>query len=97
MQNTIDQFKSNYSAINARFDTLGARDPGKDGCFFGVNRGVIARQMMAISTKTGETNTEALLDRLRTIYLAVESEVRGGLSSDCRGALIDCLVEATDA
>lgn len=92
METTLNQFIEYNTAANTLFNSLGAINPGRDACFFGVPRGVMAQQMLQLSKRTKETDPEVLLGWLRQIYGSVEHAVAGGLSHDCRVPLIETLV-----
>ena len=94
MQTTIDQFQTFRASADALFNSLGAIDVARDGCFHGANRGALARQMVALSRQKKTDNPDALLEVLRGIYRAVEMEIAGGLPGNCRNELIETLVEA---
>ena len=93
MRTTIEQFQSFRASADALFNSLGAIDVARDGCFHGVNRGALARQMVTLARKLKTDDASVLLDILRKIYCAVEKEVAGGLPGNCRNELIKMLVE----
>jgi len=97
MQNTINKFRDFHGAISSKFNSLGALDPARDGVFLAVPRGRFAAQMLKVSQATGWTDPEQILDSLRQIYRAVEGEIAGGLSGDCRDSLVDALVAEVKA
>lgn len=92
MQDTTQQFIDFYGVINARFNSLGAIDQGRDGVFFGTPRPRITSQMLRVSKQTGEADADKVLTTLRTIYSEAEHAIAGGLSGDCRDSLIDALI-----
>ena len=93
MQQIIDKFQSFRASADALFNSLGAIDVARDGCFHGANRGALARQMVALSRQKKIDDASVLLDILRKIYCAVEKEIAGGLPGNCRNELIETLVE----
>lgn len=92
MQNTINKFQEYRSACDALFNSLGAVDPAKDACFFGVSRPLMAKQMMTLSDKLKTDDVSELLNTLRDIYRHVEAEVAGGMPANGRAELIEVLV-----
>ena len=92
METTIDKFHTMHRMAASRFNSLGAINPGEDGCFFGTPWGRLARQMLVLSDRLKTDDPETLLEALREIYRAVEKEVAGGLPSNCRDDLIETLV-----
>ena len=93
MRTTINKFQSFRASADALFNSLGAIDVARDGCFHGVNRGALARQMVTLSRKLKIDDASVLLDILREIYKATEKEIAGGLPGNCRNELIETLVE----
>ena len=92
MENTITKFHTMHRAADALFNSLGALNPARDACFFAVNRGRMARQMLVLSDRLQTDDTETLLEALRRIYRAVENEMAVGLPSNCRDELIETLI-----
>jgi hypothetical protein len=97
MRDTINRFRDFHATINAKFNNLGALDPARDGVFLAVPRGRLAAQMLKVAQATGATDPDQILDSLRQIYRAVEGEIAGGLSGDCRDSLVDALVAEVEA
>lgn len=92
MHTVIDQFKTYHGAISGKFNAMGPINVSQDRCFHGMDRAVLARQMMQLAQKTGETDPEALIDQLRPIYLTVAGEITAGLPSECRQPLIEAII-----
>lgn len=92
MQSTITQFIEYHSAISGKFNAMGPINVSQDRCFHGMDRAVLAKQMMQLAQKTGENDLEALIDQLRPIYQTVAGEITAGLPSECRQPLIESII-----
>ena len=92
MKTTITKFQEYRSACDGLFNSLGAVDAARDGCFFGASKSTMARHLMTLSERLETNDVSELLAVLRRIYGAVESEVAAGMPANGRNDLTEILV-----
>lgn len=92
MEKTVYDFLTMHGAAAGLFNSLGAINPAKDACFYGVNKAVLARQMLTLADRLQTDDTSDLLNVMREIYGQVEREVANGLDGSARPELVEVLV-----